>query len=96
MNGKSHGKRCQREREKKAIMERVKENIAQERQTQYGTLEMQSRWVGWREEVLALDMSWNNMFKMGDSMVGFALRAVYDTLTTPAMSSKWNESEDGT
>ena len=85
------------EREKeKAIMERVKENIDQERQTQYGTLEMQSRWVGWREEVLALDMSWNNMFKMGDSMVGFALRAVYGTLTTPAMSSKWNESEDGT
>ena len=79
----------------KAIMERVTENLNQERQTQYGTLEMQSRWVEWRDEVLALDMSWNNMFKMGDSMVGFALRAVYGTLITPALASKWNEDEDG-
>jgi len=35
------------------------------------------------------------MFKMGDSMVAFALRAVYGTVVTPALKSKWDESEDG-
>ena len=58
-------------------------------------LEMQSRWANWRDEVLSMDLSWNNMFKMGDSMVGFALRVVYGTVVTPAMKSKWDENEDG-
>ena len=56
---------------------------------------MQSRWANWRDEVISMDLSWNNMFKMGDSMVAFALRAVYGTVVTPALKSKWDESEDG-
>ena len=79
----------------RAVIERVGTNIEHERQVEYGSLEMQTRWVTWRDEVLALDMSWNNMFKMGESMVSFVLRAVYGTLITPAMATKWNESEDG-
>ena len=35
------------------------------------------------------------MFKLGDSLVGFALRIVYGTVITPASKSKWDESEDG-
>ena len=84
------------EKEKEeAVMGRIKKNIEQERESQYGTLEMQSRWVAWREVVIAMDLSWNNMFKFGDSMIGFALRVVYGTVITPSMKSKWDENEDG-
>ena len=42
-----------------------------------------------------MDLSWNNVFKIGDSLIGFALRAVYGTVITPAMKSKWDADEDG-
>ena len=45
--------------------------------------------------MIAMDLSWNNMFKFGDSMIGFALRVVYGTVITPSMKSKWDENEDG-
>ena len=35
------------------------------------------------------------MFKLGDTLVGFALRIVYGTVVTPAMKSKWDADEDG-
>ena len=41
------------------------------------------------------DLSWNSLFKMGDSMVGFIMRAVYGTLVTPSLAVKWDEAEDG-
>ena len=41
------------------------------------------------------DMSWHTLFKYGDSLIGFMLSAVYGTLLTPAMVSKWSEDEDG-
>ena len=44
---------------------------------------------------MSLDLSWNSLFKMGDSMVGFILRAVYGTLVTPSIAVKWDEAEDG-
>ena len=87
--------RLSNKEKEEAVIGRVKKNIEQERESQYGTLEMQSRWVAWRDEVLAMDLSWNNMFKFGDSLLGFALRAVYGTLITPAMKSKWDADEDG-
>ena len=84
------------EREKEVtVIDRVKKNIAQERQYQYGTLEMQCRWANWNDDVLSMNLSWSNMFKLGDSLVGFALRIVYGTVITPASKSKWDESEDG-
>ena len=84
------------DREKQvAVIDRVKENINQERQCQYGTLEMQCRWANWNEEVLSMKLTWNNMFKLGDTLVGFALRIVYGTAVTPAMKSKWDTDEDG-
>ena len=84
------------EREKQvAVIGRVKKNIDQERQCQYGTLEMQCRWANWNDEVLSMNLSWNNMFKLGDSLVGFALRIVYGTLVTPALKSKWDADEEG-
>ena len=84
------------DREKQvAVIDRVKENINQERQCQYGTLEMQCRWANWNEEVLSMNLTWNNMFKLGDTLVGFALRIVYGTAVTPAMKSKWDTDEDG-
>ena len=47
--------------------------------------------------MLSLDMSWNSLFRMGDSMViGVLLRAVmYGTLVTPSLAVKWDEAEDG-
>ena len=42
-----------------------------------------------------MDMSWNRLFEMGDSMVGFVVKAVYGTLMTPALVSDWLEEEDG-
>ena len=84
------------EREKQdTVLGRVKKNIDQERQCQYGTLEMQCRWVNWNDGVLPMDLSWNNMFKLGDSLVGFALSVVYGTVITPAMKSNWDADEDG-
>ena len=56
-----------------AVIGRVKENIEKQTQSQYGLLEMQSRWAAWREAVIAMDLSWNNMFQFGDSLIGFAL-----------------------
>ena len=56
-----------------AVISRVKENIEKETQSQYGLLEMQSLWATWREAVIAMDLSWNNMFQFGDSLIGFAL-----------------------
>ena len=35
------------------------------------------------------------MFKLGDTLVGFALKIVYGTVVTPAMKSKWYTDEDG-
>jgi hypothetical protein len=32
---------------------------------------------------------------MGDSIVRFLLKAVYGTLVTPSIASKWIEEEDG-
>ena len=84
------------EREKQgAVMERVKKTIGQETAVQLGSLELQCRWATWRENVLAMDMSWHSLFTMGDSMVGFILSAVYGTLITPSLASKWNEDDDG-
>ena len=85
----------ERERQR-AVMERVKKNIEQEAAVECGSLELQCRWAAWREEVLAMDMSWHSLFNMGDSMVGFVLSAVYGTLVTPSLASKWKEDEDGT
>ena len=45
--------------------------------------------------VLTLDMSWNSLFNMRDSIVGFLLRAVYGTLETPSIASKLTEEKDG-
>ena len=78
-----------------AIIGRVKENIENETQSQYGLLEMQSRWAAWRGVVIAMDLSWNNMFQFGDSLIGFALRVVYGTVITPSLKSKWDGDEDG-
>ena len=84
------------EREKQiAVIGRVKENINQERHCQYGTLDMQCRWANWNEEVLPMNLSWNNMFNLGETLVGFALRIVYGTVVTPATKSKWDVDEDG-
>ena len=83
-----------RERNKAAI-ERVGANLQKEREVGYGSLELQSGWARWKEDVLSLDMSWNSLFRMGDSMVGFLLRAVYGTLITPSLAAKWDEAEDG-
>ena len=84
------------EREKQvAVFGRVKKNIDQEIQCQYATLEMQFRWSYWNYEELSMNLSWNNMFKLGDSLVGFAHRIVYGTVDTPAMKSKWDADEDG-
>ena len=43
------------------------------------------------------DMSWHTLFKnkYGDSLIGFMISAVYGTLLTPAMVSKWGEDEGG-
>ena len=57
----------------------MQENPQKERDVEYGSLELQSGWARWREDVLSLDLSWNSLFKMGNSMVGFILRAVYGT-----------------
>ena len=80
---------------REAAIERVQENLQKERVVEYGSLELQSGWARWREDVLSLDLSWNSLFKMGDSMVGFILRAVYGTLVTPSLAVKWDEAEDG-
>ena len=79
----------------RGVMARVKENLAQEREATLGMLELQSRWAVWREEVLKYDLSWHALFNMGDSLVGFMLSAVYGTLITPSLASKWDENEDG-
>ena len=78
-----------------AVIGRVKENIDQEKIVEGGSLELQYRWASWREDVLTMDLSWHNLFNMGDSMVGFVLSAVYGTLITPSLASKWNINEDG-
>ena len=84
------------EKEKEqAVIGRIKKNIELERESEYGTLEMQSRWVAWRDVVIAMDLSWNNMFKFGDSLIGFALSVVYGTVITPSLKSKWDENEEG-
>ncbi|XP_063688236.1 uncharacterized protein LOC134821425 [Bolinopsis microptera] len=81
--------------QQREVLDRVKENIRKEREVQLGTLEMQSRWGNWRELVTRTDMSWHTLFKYGDSLIGFLLSAVYGTLVTPALASKWSEDEDG-
>ena len=78
-----------------AIIGRVKENIEKDTRSQYGLLEMQSIWATWRGAVIAMDLSWNNMFQVGDSLLGFALRVVYGTVITPSFKSKWDAEEDG-
>ena len=84
------------EKEKQsAVMGRVKENIDQEKMVEGGSLELEYRWTTWREDVLAMDLSWHNLFNMGDSMIGFILSAVYGTLITPSLASKWDKDEDG-
>ncbi|KAL5247864.1 hypothetical protein ACHWQZ_G019680 [Mnemiopsis leidyi] len=88
-------KKMNTEERKKAAIERVQENLNKERVVEYGSLELQSGWARWREDVLALDLSWNSLFKMGDYMVGFILRAVYGTLVTPSLAAKWDEAKDG-
>ena len=80
----------------KEVIDRVRKNTDHEAAVELGSLEMQCRWSKWREEVLAMDMSWHRLFEMGDSMVGFVLKAVYGTLVTPTLVSKWSEEEDGT
>ena len=87
-------KMSEKERQRE-VMARVKENIEQESEVALGSLELQSRWATWREEVLKYDLSWHALFNMGDSLVGFMLSAVYGTLITPSLASKWDESEDG-
>ena len=65
------------EKEKQsAVMERVKKNVEQESAVECGSLELQCRWASWREDVLAMHLSWHSLFNMGDSMVGFVLSAV--------------------
>ena len=44
---------------------------------------------------MAIDLSWNSLFKMGNSMVGFILRAVNGTLMTHSLVVKWEEAEYG-
>ena len=84
------------EKEKnEAVIGRVEGNIEKDTQSQYGLLEMQSSWATWRGAVIAMDLSWSNMFKVGDSLLGFALRVVYGTLITPSFKSKWDREEDG-
>ena len=84
------------EREKQvAVIVRVKKNIYQERQCQYGTLEMQCRWANWNDEVSSMNLSWSNMFQLGDSLVSFALRIVYGTVITPEIKFKWDADKDG-
>ena len=77
------------------IIGRIKKNIELEKESEYGTLEMQSRWVAWQELVIAMDLSWNKMFKFGDALIGFALSVVYGTVITPSVKSKWDENEGG-
>jgi hypothetical protein len=88
-------KMSQRER-KKAVIERIGEILQGQRVFEYGSPEMQNGLSRWREDVLTLDMSWNSSFNMGDSMVRFLPRAwaVYGTLVTPSIASKWTEKED--
>ncbi|MCP3680945.1 MAG: hypothetical protein GY782_12100, partial [Gammaproteobacteria bacterium] len=84
--------------DQEAVIGRVnieKYNIEKETQSELGLLEMQSGWATWREEVIAMDLSWNNMFQFGDSLIGFALRVVYGTAITPWFRSKWDGDEDG-
>ena len=59
-----------------------------QRESKYCTLEVQSRWVAWREAVIAMDLSWNRLSKFGDSLIGFALSVVYGTVITTSMKSK--------
>ncbi len=42
-----------------------------------------------------LDLSWNNMFQFGDSLIGFDLRVVFGTAITPSFKSKWDRDEEG-
>ena len=79
----------------RAVIERVQQRITDVRNVENGMLERQGMWASWRQHVLATDLSWHSMFKMGDSMIGFMLSAVYGTLLTPALVSKWSEDEDG-
>jgi hypothetical protein len=51
---------------KKAVIERVGENLQGQRVVECGSLEMQSGWSRWREDVLTLRMSWNSLFDMED------------------------------
>jgi len=84
------------DREKqREVISRVRDNIQGEREVKVGSLEMQSRWGTWRDTVVKTDMSWNTMFKFGDSLIGFMLSAVYGTLMTPALVAKWSDDEDG-
>ena len=83
--------RMSHKEKQKEVVSRVKQNIDHEAATGLGSLEMQCRWVSWREEVIAMDMSWHRMFEMGDSMVGFILSAVYGSLVTPSLASKWSK-----
>jgi len=83
------------EEKRKEVMGRVKTNIEREQESEYGSLELQSGWVRWREDVVDMSLSWSNLFQMGDSMVGFLLRAVYGTAVTPSRVAKWKEEEDG-
>ena len=77
------------------VISRVKKNIEHAAAVELGSLEMQCRWATWREDVIAMDMGWNRLFEMGDSLVGFVVKAVYGTLMTPALVSNWLEEEDG-
>ena len=52
-------------------------------------------WERMDELVMKTDLSWHTLFKYGDSLTGFMLSAVYGTLLTPSMVSKWSEDEDG-
>ena len=79
----------------KEVISRVKKNTEHAAAVELGSLDMQCRWATWREDVLPMDMSWHRLFEMGDSMVGFVLKAVYGTLMTPALVSNWSEEEDG-
>ena len=49
----------------------------------------------WGEDVLSLDFSEILLFRMGDSMLGFLLRAVYRTSLTTSLAVKWAEAKDG-
>ena len=44
---------------------------------------------------MSLDMSWNAVLRMGDSMVGFLLRAAHGTSVSHLLAVKWDEAEDG-